>query len=92
MCRENLHDPKLPCLGTDSINQRAGENPPRRPPSFVLRGDKLIPGRLISRGTRRAPNFPKIYAAASGFIEREVWRTKSIYFILPRPPPRSREN
>lgn len=57
-CAEkNLHDPKMPCLSSDSINQRDGENPPT-PPFFVLKGDKLIPGWLISRGTGR-PKLPQ---------------------------------
>lgn len=47
----------MPCLSSDSINQRDTENPPT-PPLFVLKGDKLIPGRLISRGAGQ-PELPK---------------------------------
>ena len=54
---KNLHDPKMPCLSSNSINQRDRENPPT-PPFFVLKGDKLIPGWLISRSTGR-PKLPK---------------------------------
>lgn len=85
LAEENLHDPKMPRRSSDSINHGDGENP-STPLFFVLKGDKLIPARLISRGTGRPPNFPKIYAETSGFIMEDMLQgfleTKSIHFFF----------
>lgn len=81
MRHANLHDPKMPCLFSDSINQRDRENPPA-PPFFVLKGDKLIPGWLISRGTGR-PKLPKDLCSDTWIYGGGNVRTKSVYFILP---------
>lgn len=53
---------------------------PTTPPPFVLRGDKLIPGRLISRGTRRPPNFAQDVCSGKRIYRGESLENK-IYLL-----------